>query len=68
MKKKGDNIAYEAGTYMHGTKENDSLKMAGTYTVIWERDGDNEWVIKLMDISPEMDSMPPMPKEQMPKK
>lgn len=61
MKNKGDHIAYEAGTYMHGTKENDSLQMSGTYTVIWEREDDNEWAIKVMDISPATDSIPPMP-------
>lgn len=64
MKKKADNVAYEAGTYMHVTKENDSVRMEGTYTVIWELGDDNEWAIKLMDISPKMDSMA-MPKQQM---
>lgn len=67
-KNKGDNIAYEAGTYTHVTTENDSTQMEGTYTVIWERDGDNEWAITLMDISPKMDSMPPMPEKRMPEK
>jgi len=67
MKNKGENFAYEAGTYTHATTENDTMQMGGTYTVIWERSGDqNEWAIKLMDVTPktEMDSMP-MPNQQM---
>ena len=67
MKNKAENFAYEAGTYTHATTENDTLQMGGTYTVIWERNGDqNEWSIKLMNISPEteMDSMP-MPQQEM---
>lgn len=67
MKNKGENFAYEAGTYTHATTENDTMQMGGTYTVIWERNGDqNEWVIKLMDITPktEMDTVP-MPNQQM---
>lgn len=67
MKNKGENFAYEAGTYTHATTENDTMQMGGTYTVIWERNGDqNEWAIKLMDITPEteMDTMP-MPNQQM---
>ncbi len=66
MKNKDDNIAYEAGTYTHATTENDTMQMGGTYTVIWERNGNqNEWSIKLMDISPQtqMDTMP-MPDQQ----
>lgn len=51
-KNKGENFAFEAGTYTHSTKENDSLSMQGTYTVIWERGDDKEWSIKLMDVSP----------------
>lgn len=67
MKNKAENFAYEAGTYTHATTENDTMQMAGTYTVIWERSGgENEWAIKLMDVSPQMqmDSMP-MPKQEM---
>jgi ketosteroid isomerase-like protein len=60
MKNKGENFAYEAGTYTHMTTANDTMQMSGTYTVIWERMGDDEWKIKLMDISPEVD-LPPMP-------
>jgi ketosteroid isomerase-like protein len=61
MKNKGVDFAYESGTYTHVTTENDTMQMKGTYTVIWERSGDqNEWSIKLMDVTPEMpmDSMP----------
>lgn len=55
MKNKGVDLAYEAGSYTHRTTENDTLEMRGTYTVIWERNGnENEWEIKLMDISPDM--------------
>ena len=60
MKNRADDFAYEAGTYTHATTENDTLQMGGTYTVIWERNGNqNEWSIKLMDISPQtqMDTM-----------
>lgn len=62
VKNKGEDFAYEAGTYTHSTKENDTLQMQGTYTVVWERMGE-EWKIKLMDVSPEMD-LPPMPGQQ----
>lgn len=61
MKNSGDNIVYEAGTYTHGMRENDTLELEGTYTVIWERMTEkNEWEIKLIDISPknELDSLP----------
>lgn len=58
VKNKGEKFAYEAGTYTHSTRENDTLQMQGTYTVIWERMGE-DWKIKLMDISPEVD-LPPM--------
>jgi ketosteroid isomerase-like protein len=67
MKNKGEDFAYESGTYTHATTENDTMQMKGTYTVIWERSGDqNEWSIKLMDVTPEMpmDSMP-MPQQEM---
>ncbi len=60
MKNKAGNLAYEAGTYSHTYKENDTMQAAGTYTVIWERSGDQgDWAIKLMDISPqtEMDTI-----------
>lgn len=59
MKNRTDNIAYEAGTYTHSSTENDTLRGSGTYTVIWERGDDQEWSIKLMDVSPQIqpDSM-----------
>lgn len=66
MKNRGDNFAYEAGTYTHASTQNDTMQGSGTYTVIWERNGnDNEWSIKLMDISPQtqMDTMA-MPDQQ----
>lgn len=54
-KNSGDNIAYEAGTFSHSSKENDSLKFEGTYTVIWERmkgkDNKSDWKIKVMSVS-----------------
>ncbi|GAB2760503.1 hypothetical protein [Salinimicrobium soli] len=59
VKKKGEDFAFEAGTYTHGTTASDTMQMAGTYTVVWER-ADDEWKIKLMDISPEVD-LPEMP-------
>lgn len=67
MKNRADDFAYEAGTYTHSTTENDTMQMAGTYTVIWERSGNqNEWFVKLMDITPNMqqDTMT-MPNQQM---
>lgn len=60
MTEKGDNFAWETGTYNHGTTQNDTLQMSGTYTLIWERadDADNgDWRIKVMDISPEQEPM-----------
>lgn len=62
-KDKGEDFAFEAGTYAHSHKENDTLSMQGTYTVIWERGDDKEWAIKLMDISPMMESNP-MPSDK----
>ncbi len=46
-----DSIAYEAGTYSHGSKQ-DTLNTTfeGTYTVIWER-ADDDWQIKVMNIT-----------------
>ncbi|MFD0978006.1 YybH family protein [Salinimicrobium gaetbulicola] len=62
-KDRGEEFAFEAGTYTHSHKENDTLSMQGTYTVIWERGDGKEWAIKLMDVSPMMDA-PPMPSEK----
>lgn len=62
IKNKGENLAFEAGTYTHSTRQNDTLQMQGTYTVVWERMGE-EWKIKLIDVSPEVD-LPPMPGQQ----
>lgn len=51
----GEMVVYEVGEYTHGTTENDTLQMQGTYTVIWERSADqNEWRVKVMDVSPQM--------------
>lgn len=61
MTEKGENVAWEAGTYTHGTAQNDTLQMSGTYTLIWQRadDMDNgDWKIRVMDISPEQEPMP----------
>jgi ketosteroid isomerase-like protein len=56
MKNRGKNFAYEAGTYTHASRENDTMRGSGTYTVIWERTGkENDWSIKLMDITPQME-------------
>lgn len=63
FKDRGEDFAFEAGTYTHTTKDNDTLSMQGTYTVIWERGDDKEWAIKLMDISPVMENTP-MPSEK----
>ncbi|MHA6279380.1 DUF4440 domain-containing protein [Salinimicrobium sp. CAU 1759] len=62
VKNKGENFAFEAGTYTHSTRENDTLQLQGTYTVIWER-MDEDWKIKLIDVSPVTNS-PPMPMEE----
>lgn len=55
MKNSGDDIAYEAGTFSHSSKENDSVKFEGAYTVIWERmkgkDNKSDWKIKVMSVS-----------------
>lgn len=62
MTDKGENFAWETGTYNHGTKESDTLQMSGTYTLIWQRADDVEngdWKIKVMDISPEQEPMQP---------
>lgn len=54
MKNRAENLAYEAGTYTHATTENDTVQIAGTYTLIWERAKDqNDWAIKLIIISPQ---------------
>ena len=44
-------IAYEAGTYRHGTK-NDSLNniYEGAYTLLWKRT-DKDWKLQVMHIS-----------------
>lgn len=58
MAEKGDEFAWESGTYTHGTNRNDTLSMTGTYTVIWKRaEGENngDWQIQVMDISPEQE-------------
>ncbi len=60
MNEKGDNFAWESGTYNHGTSENDTLQMSGTYTLIWHRaddQNDGDWKIRVMDISPEQQPM-----------
>jgi ketosteroid isomerase-like protein len=55
MTHKGKQVAYEVGSYRHGTTRNDTLRMEGTYTVIWNRNKDlNEWEVKVMDVSPKM--------------
>ena len=44
-------VAYEAGTYMHGIK-NDSTNTTyeGTYTFIWKR-MDNDWKLQVLNIT-----------------
>lgn len=51
LKHSDDHMAYEAGTYSHGSK-NDStdVKYEGTYVVIWERDS-LDWKVKVMSIT-----------------
>ena len=46
-----EEVAYEAGTYSHGIK-NDSLEgtYEGTYTFIWKK-MDNDWKIQVMNIA-----------------
>lgn len=53
IRKIDETMAYEVGDYIHGTTENDTVQMQGSYTMIWERD-QNEWRVKLMNISPKM--------------
>lgn len=56
IKNKSDLIAYETGEFTHGTIENDTVQMRGTYTMIWERNtAQNEWQVKLVDVSPELE-------------
>lgn len=55
-KKMGDLVAYEAGTFSHGTTANDSMQYRGAYVVVWERPAmEGEWKIKMMNISPKVD-------------
>lgn len=55
-KKVGDLVAYEAGTFSHGSKSNDTLHYQGAYVVVWERPAlDGEWKIKMMNVSPKLD-------------
>lgn len=51
IKNSNDHMAYEAGTYSHGNK-NDSIGRTyeGTYVVIWERDS-LDWKVKVMSIT-----------------
>lgn len=59
-KKVGDLVAYEAGTFIHSSKSNDTMQYEGAYVVVWERPAmEGEWKIKMMNISPkvEMDSL-----------
>ncbi len=46
-----NNIAYEAGTYSHGIK-NDSLNTTykGSYTFIWKK-SNNDWKMQVMNIT-----------------
>lgn len=43
-------IAYEAGTYTHNIANNDTLEIAGAYTIVWQRQDDGTWKVQLMDI------------------
>lgn len=46
-----DRMAYDTGTYTHGYT-NDTTTYRGTYTFIWEREGnDPGWQVKVMNIS-----------------
>ncbi|MCB7481646.1 YybH family protein [Christiangramia sediminis] len=47
----GDEVAYEAGTYMHGIK-NDSTNASyqGSYTFIWKK-MNNDWKLQVMNIT-----------------
>lgn len=56
VKNVGENMAYEAGTFTHRSKANDTMQYEGAYVVVWERPGkEGEWKIKLMDVSPRVD-------------
>ncbi len=47
-----NNVAYEVGTFDHGTMENDSLRFAGTYTFIYEKpEGSEQWKVKVLNIN-----------------
>lgn len=78
LKNATNDIVYQAGTYSHGMKANDSLanqdaeqtgqnkeNMAmndslrnfnGAFTLIWERENNDEWKLKLINITGQMDT------------
>lgn len=56
VKRSTGDVAYQAGTYSHGLKENDTLEFNGTFTFVWERQNDDEWKVRLMDINQRRDT------------
>lgn len=48
----GEDFAYQAGTYTHGSTENDTIESSGAYTIIWERQRRaNDWRARVINIS-----------------
>jgi ketosteroid isomerase-like protein len=46
-----EDIIYQSGTYSHGILSSDSLRFRGTFTFIWERQANEGWKMKIIDIS-----------------
>ena len=67
LKGNENNLAWESGTYVHGSTRNDTLSMSGTYTIIWERaegEDNGAWQVRVMDISPEQQPLQPSQQRQ----
>ena len=56
-------VGYQAGTYSHGLKENDSLQLNGTFTFIWEREQSDEWKLTVISIAQRSQEADPHPEE-----
>ena len=44
-------VVYQAGTYSHGIRENDTLQLNGAFTFIREQEQNDEWKLKVMSIA-----------------
>lgn len=48
VQEKSEEIAYEAGTYTHNITNNDTLEIRGAYTLIWEKQDDEQWKLQVI--------------------